>query len=177
MSQPISARESTPDPYEAALEAALRDYELTQTEAADLRASLAAVNQKAKDFAESARTLLALIPANKRLQYLARLDAAGATQVSARSSAVLDNVVSILARKKTHDVEEVTSAELKEQLVDAGPHHDPKAIDNVLGYLAKTGQIRRISRGRYFITGLNLALDLGGQDFGAGIEAPEHEDE
>lgn len=174
MGQPASARETTPDPYKTALEAALVDYERVQGEANEVRESLSALNQRARDLSDTVRTLLALIPADQRPQYIQRFETLGAPPAPVRGSAVLGNVVSLLARKKDN---EVTSAELKEQLADAGPRHDPKAIDNVLGYLAKTGQIRRVSRGRYFITGLNLALDLGGQDFGAGIEAPEDKDE
>lgn len=174
MSQRAAFRGPTPNPYEAAIETALRDLAETQQGGAALRAQLASNNQRAKDLAESVRSLLALIEPASRLRYIQQLDELGATQVSSKGGAVLDNVVSILARKKGS--EEVTSAELKEQLAENGPMHDPKAIDNVLGYLAKTGQIKRMSRGRYIISGLNLALDLG-HDFGAGVAAPEDTDE
>ena len=174
MGQRAIVREPTPNPYEAAIETALRDLAETQQDGAALRAQLASNNQREKDLAETVRSLLALIPPANRLRYIQQLDELGATQVSSKGGAVLDNVVSILARKKGN--EEVTSAELKEQLAESGPRHDPKAIDNVLGYLAKTGQIKRMSRGRYIISGLNLALDLG-HDFGAGVAAPEDTDD
>jgi hypothetical protein len=170
----VTAREETPDPYEAAIQTALRDLAETQQEAAALREQLAYNNQRVKDFAETVRSLLALIPPAKRNHYLQQLDELGATQVSSKGGAVLDNVVNILARKKGNA--EITSAELKEQLADSGPHHDPKAIDNVLGYLTKTGQIKRMSRGRYIVSGLNLAFDLG-HDFGTGAAEPADKDD
>lgn len=174
MGQRVPARESTSDPYEAAIETALWDLAATQRDATTLRDQLASNNQRAKDLAETVRSLLALVAPANRPRYLQQLDQLGATQVSSKGGAVLDNVVSILARKKGN--EEITSAELKEQLAETGPRHDPKAIDNVLGYLTKTGQIKRMSRGRYIISGLNLALDLG-HDFGAGVAAPEDADD
>jgi hypothetical protein len=173
MGKPASATETAPSPYEAAIEAALGDYGRVQDDLAEVRETTNELNQRARDLSDTVKTLLPLIPPENRGHYLQRLEALGAPPAPVRGSAVLGNVVNLLSKRKDN---EVTSAELKEQLADAGPRHDPKAIDNVLGYLAKTGQIRRVSRGRYFITGLNLALDLG-QDFGAGLAAPEDKDD
>jgi hypothetical protein len=167
----------TPDPYEAALEQALADIAAARTSANGLRAELSAVELRCRELGELVQTLAALLPTTRGSLFLKRLRDIDAfpTPVSVKGGPAFGNVINLLARHKQRDGSEITSVEVKEALVENGPRHEPKEIDNVLAYLAKSGQLRRVSRGRYFIRELHIGLNLS-FDFDEGQHAQEDQD-
>jgi predicted transcriptional regulator of viral defense system len=56
--------------------------------------------------------------------------------------------------------------EVQEALTDKGIQAEPQQLHNVLGYLARKGLLKRVSRGRYYVIG-----------YGVGIETLDLEDE
>lgn len=168
-----------PTPYEAALQQALSDIAAARARAASLREQLSAEDVRCAELGAVVQGLVSLLPAGRAEQYLRRLRELDAipTVTGTKGGPAFNNVVQLLARQKQRDgVSEVTSTSVKEELVDKGPRHDAKEVDNVLSYLARTGQLQRISRGRYIIRDLNVALNFA-FDFDEGEHGREDLDE
>lgn len=67
--------------------------------------------------------------------------------------------------------QEVTASELRQKLAEQGVSAQPKEVYNSIGYLAKTGALRRLGYGRYAVNGVQISTS---DDFGG--ERDRHED-
>jgi hypothetical protein len=73
-----------------------------------------------------------------------------------RTSSTFDLVRKHIAEKKHGHIQ---SAELVNAPEFQSLGADPKAVYNTLNYLANRGQLRRVSRGRYLITGIGAGVE------------------
>jgi hypothetical protein len=162
--------------YELAIEAGLRDLLTERQISAAAKQTAAAADERGQELITAVTSVIALLPPDRRQDFRMRLQALLGEEVpvSTKGSEVYDNVVDLLTRQPKR---EITTAEVKQQLSESRPHYDPKAVDNVLGYLAKSGKLQRVGRGRYRIRDHNVAFQPGFDFEGRGMHEPEGHDE
>jgi hypothetical protein len=120
-----------------------------------------------KRLGDTLKLLLGDLPPDVREDYRRRL--AGVREIGQRpdnrAGEIYSNVVELFRREGRR---EWSVSEVQDALGDDEKQPDPKtikAIYNALNYLAKTGRLQRISRGRYLVLGVGAAVDFA-EDFG-----------
>jgi hypothetical protein len=107
---------------------------------------------------ETLELLVSDFPAVERSIITQRLAALGISGYQKKKiSDLRDNVISIFTRTP---LLEMSIPEIKSALNEQGSQVDLKALYNVINYLATTGRLRRVTRGRYVINGLGASLDI-----------------
>lgn len=151
MSLPL-AKPKTIGTERRALNHLLAEFERARTErdAAEMRVTR---------FEETIQLVLATIPEPDRGDLAAKFEELKSGAQS-RGSAMFGNVVSLFKsdRKRAWTVPEV-----QEELQRSGVSPDPKAVANVVNYLAKTGRLTRISRGQYIVAGVGVEIEVPDQ--------------
>jgi hypothetical protein len=114
---------------------------------------------RVKDLLRLADALIAVLPLDRRIAYAARTAAFRAIARPGRGSgAVNDNIIAIVTEK-----EQVTAADVRNALMHKGMAVDQKQINNSLDYLARSGRLKRIGRGRYEIAGYGVGIEWVGE--------------
>ena len=145
-------------PYESALVAALDDLAHARADARSARGNLVTKEARVAEVIQLIRSLVAMLPPERGGVFLESLRELGVTsQSSNRSGPVYDNVVDLFVRTRRRDW---SAAEVQAALADSGVQADPKAVYNVLGYLARRGRLRRYGRGRYLLVDLGVGIEL-----------------
>jgi hypothetical protein len=122
---------------------------------------------------ETLELLLSAFPPTERGLFMRQLDALRISgQKTKKISDIHDNVISIFSRAP---LLEWSIPEIKSALHDQGAQIDLKALYNVINYLATTGRLRRVSRGRYVIKGLGASLDIDNVRNDGTMWATEHD--
>ncbi len=113
-------------------------------------------------FAETIQLLIASFPQPDRDEFSRRFDEVR-TGIQNRGGEVFGNVIALFKhdRQKTWTVPEIQTA-----LNRGNVPPDSKAISNAITYLARTGRLMRISRGRYVITDLGTGIEMEDVDQG-----------
>ena len=150
----IAAKKDTDDSraasYEAAIKTALTDLQELAEQEQQAREYLNDLEKRTAEIESLIRKLCALLPEDKAAKYIDMLGHGPAPlEVDTnRGGDVFNNVVSLVFRNPNPE-REWNSAQIRDELEKNGMEVDTKAILNVLSYLAKTGRMERISRGRY----------------------------
>jgi len=148
----------TQDAYEAALAAALDDLTDAKVAAHGARESAMSAEARVAELTELARSLAAMMPQDRATPYLQRLHTLGTSiDTSKRAGPVYENVVELFSKTHRRDW---SAADVQTALAEAGKGADPKAVYNVLSYLARRGRLRRYGRGRYLIVDLGVGIEL-----------------
>jgi hypothetical protein len=133
-----------------------------------------AADTRGRKYSEALALLLDDLPANERSAIQRRLERtrSDVTAAPGRVGEVHDNVVALF---KAHAKREWSVPEIQAELTKSGEAADPKALYNVINYLAKVGRLRRISRGQYLVLGIGAGLETNdGADDGT-RRMTEHE--
>jgi hypothetical protein len=104
------------------------------------------------------RVLIDGLPREARAQLVRELsvdtiDARGPTDVITR-------ILRLVPNGQT-----VTAAELRKVVAERGVEAEPKEVYNAIGYLARSGRLKRTGYGRYTVYGVEIGTsdDLGGE--------------
>lgn len=148
-----------PGPYEEAFLAALDDLAVAKAEILAAEADLLGAEERGASLEELARNLFNALPPDRQAEHIPRLrKIAAGKPPSSKGGPVYDNVVELFARSTG---KQWTASEVQHALSDKGLGAEPKAIYNVLDYLARKGGLRRVSRGRYVVAGLGIGIETG----------------
>jgi hypothetical protein len=110
-------------------------------------------------FVETIHLILQTLPDSEKQEYSNRFsEIRNGTSSQNRGGEVFGNVIALF--KQDHR-SEWTISEVETSLLNKGTSPDPKALHNAIGYLAKTGRLRRLSRGRYLVTDIGLGIETG----------------
>lgn len=149
-------RQSEDDPYQAALDRALRDLADATGEADRAREAVTAAEQRVDDLTRLAGSLIEMLPEAGRAEYARRLASIRPSSPSQmRGSPVYDNVIRLFKEMPRRDW---SVSDVREALERRTGPVDGKALHNVLYYLARRGDLRRVGRGVYRIVSLGLAV-------------------
>jgi hypothetical protein len=162
------SQDSAARPYVAAAEAALTQLET-------IRASRKSIESHEADLIGAVRNLVHLLPEERRPAFLRRLnDSMNVAAPEPRSGTVYEFVVEALRRKP----DETWTAPKVQKAVQEGPgvYVKLRAIENQLGYLARTGRLMRIAHGQYIVRDLGAGPTASAEPRRDGA-APIAEDE
>ena len=165
-SQPVQALPGSST--QSTIDLLFREYERARSEKLRAEAELAS-------FADSISRLIERLPDLVRQDVQVQFDALRGTTATSgstgsRGSEVFDNVVKLFERfpGRQWSVPNIQGA-----LEQNGISPDPKAVYNVLTYLARAGRLLRVARGQYVALGAGITLVEGPED---GIaRASEHD--
>jgi len=122
---------------------------------------------------ETLELLVSALPIAERNTFIRRLDEFRiSSQPKNRVSAIHDNVISIFSKTPLIGW---SVPEVKKVLHEHGANIDLKALYNIINYLATTGRLQRVSRGRYVIKGLGASLDIDNVRNDGTMRATEHD--
>jgi hypothetical protein len=144
--QAIDDRDSAARPYVAAAEAALTQLET-------IRARRKSIASHEADLIGAVRNLVHLLPEERRPAFLRRLnESLNVAAPEPRSGTVYEFVVEALRRQ----ADETWTAPKLQKAIQQGPGEYVKlrAIENQLGYLARTGRLMRVAHGQYIVRDL-----------------------
>ena len=142
--------------YEAALEAALGELEGASEELRQRRNDMGELEARVAMLSSLAETLMATLPPDRR-EYFRQITEVGSSGGTRHKlgTPVYENVVQLF----THSDRKVWSApEVRKALKREGVSVDSAKLHNVLSYLSRKGTIKRISRGRYYLSGIGAAV-------------------
>jgi hypothetical protein len=132
-----------------------------------------AADTRVRKFGEALSLMLESLPQPERLEIQHRLDRVRSNaHTSGRSGEMHDNVVALF---KHHSKREWSIPEIQAELTKDGGPVDSKALYNAVNYLAKTGRLRRVSRGQYLVLGIGAGLDVDGIAEDGTSRASEHD--
>jgi hypothetical protein len=152
------------EPYRAALDAALSELARIRENLQVARHGIAELEVHEENLSAVIEKLTEVLPPAERALYRQRVEIGRPIKRSAHATPVYDNVVQLFGRTKRR---EWTAPEVQEALKADGVQTEPQQVHNVLGYLARKGLLRRISRGRYYVVeyGFGIEGDIeGGYD-------------
>jgi len=121
----------------------------------------------AENVVSAIKTLIAGLPRPEQERVLAELNKLVRPIPAPRAGEVLGAIVRLLPGRRDWTVDDLKRC-IDAESVEARP----KEIYNALGYLVRTGRIRRVGYGRYIVDGAELTTvdDLG-------LPSTRHEDE
>jgi len=154
------SQDSTSRPYVAAAEAALTQLET-------IRASRKSIESHEADLISAVRNLVHLLPEERRPAFLRRLnDSMNVAAPEPRSGTVYEFVVEAMRRKP----DEIWTAPKLQKAVQEGPgvYVKLRAIENQLGYLARTGRLMRVAHGQYIVRDLGAGPTASAEPRGGG---------
>jgi hypothetical protein len=97
-------------------------------------------------------------PPSERDEFLRRLEEVqGRGPHKARITQVRDNVIAIF---RQNNAKELTVPDIQEALTSNGAEPDLKSLYNTINYLATTGRLQRVARGKYMMKGVGAILDI-----------------
>ena len=168
-SQRVSNQTPNLDAAHRALAHLFREFELARNERDASESRMAR-------FVDTIEIFLQTLPDNERREYKRRFDQirSGVSSHN-RGGEVFGNVIALFKQDRRA---EWTIPEVQTSLEGRGTAPDTKALYNAIAYLAKTGRLRRVSRGRYLVTdfGTGVETDLEGRGTEDGTSrATEHE--
>jgi hypothetical protein len=131
--------------YEAAVKEAIAERRSNAHVRADTNAQLEKLNTRDAELATLITNLLAFIPAERRALY----HADEPPPEPGNSSMAFGTVVKLIPKGR-----EWTAPKMATLLSAEGVSAKPKQIHNILNYLARTGRLRRVGRGRYLYMGV-----------------------
>ena len=112
--------------------------------------------QRVDDLTQLAGTLVEMVPETKRTHYVNRFASIRPSSPSQmRGSPIFDNVIRLFKEVPRRDW---SITDVREELERREGPVDGKALHNVLYYLARRGDLRRVGRGIYRIVSLGLAV-------------------
>ena len=114
-----------------------------------------AAQARMNQFADTIRLFIGNLSAEERTEFTRRFDDARRGS-PARGGETYGNVVALFRRDQRP---EWTLAEAKIALQQNGVKVEDKTLQNVFVYLANTGRLQRVSRGRYVVTGLGIGIE------------------
>jgi hypothetical protein len=121
-----------------------------------------AAENRLKRFAETIQLLLTGLPIKERDNFSRRFEEIK-SGIQNRGGELFGNVIALFKRDRR---EEWTIPEIHAALEKEGVPPDPKALLNTIAYLAKTGRLRRISRGQYVVTDYGIGIEMEGAGHG-----------
>jgi hypothetical protein len=130
----------------------------------DARAQRDSAARRFESIGEAILMLLERLPADEADALFSQLEEVrNPSSRPKRGGEVFGNIISLFQRtaKAEWSVPEVQTA-----LTNDGTEADPKAVQNVVNYLARTGRLIRIGRGRYIVRDLGVEIDGEEHDFG-----------
>ncbi|SRR5260221_10055802 len=106
------------------------------------------------------RTLVGSLPQQDQARLLREIAEKIRPMSAPRAGEVLGTIAQLLPLQRAWSV-----AELKERVDKEGVSASPKEVYNAIGYLARTGRVRRVGYGRYVVDGVEFATsdDFGGE--------------
>ena len=146
------------EPYRAALDAALSELEKIRDSLQVARHGIAELEVHEENLSAVIEKLMEVLPPAERALYQQRAEIGRPVKRSPHATPVYDNVVQLFGRTKQR---EWTAPEVQEALKADGVQTEPQQVHNVLGYLARKGLLRRMSRGRYFVVGYGFGIEGG----------------
>lgn len=155
-------QELAPDPYEAALKAALADLEKANSEIQKYRERGSELASRVENLSVIIENLAKLLPPPRRALYLPKIaERLEPTTTSSRGTPAYDNVIQMFGESSK---KEWTAQQVQEALEVKGIKAEASQVHNILAYLRKKGRIRRISRGRYYVSGIGVGVDVDEND-------------
>jgi len=105
------------------------------------------------------KTLLVSLPEAEKQKVARELLKTIGTPDAPKAGEVLANVILLMKQRPKFTVSEV-----KQHIEERGGA-SPKEVYNALGYLTRTGRLRRVGYGRYVVDGVEVSTsdDLGGE--------------
>lgn len=144
--------------YEDALVTALDDLGRAQSDAEEAKNYLRKVEARISELGTLVRHLISELPPDRRARFAKQLADFRLTPSEERSTGpVYNNVIDLFTRETRR---EWTASEVQIALAESGVHADPKAVYNVLNYLARKGRLQRIGRGHYLVKDLGVSFHL-----------------
>jgi len=130
-------------------------------------AGSAETSARVDDAVATIKSLIARLPKSDQQQVLDKLTKFLRPIPAPRAGDVLGAIVRLLPERRDWTVEDLKRC-IDEQKVEASN----KSVYNALGYLTRTGRVRRVGYGRYVVDGAELTTidDLG-------LPSTRHEDE
>ncbi len=145
-------------PYEVAIAAALDDLARATHQSVLAESRFHEANARVDDLVDLVESLLVFIPKAQSAQYRRKLREleAGRGKPS-RGGPAFENVVSLFSSEKGE--RSWTPKQVGDALTEKGRTTNQKAVYNVLNYMAKTGRLKRVSRGRYVVADLGIGIE------------------
>lgn len=138
-----------------------------------LKSTKDAAEKQLNALTETLRLLVSSFPIDERNAFIRQLSEAGISNEVRRSTAEYhNNVVSIF---RTAPLLEWSIPDIKKALHEHGTDINDKSLYNIINYLATTGRLQRVSRGRYVIKGLGAGLDIDNVRNDGTMRATEHD--
>jgi hypothetical protein len=107
-------------------------------------------------FAEAINALIRGLPDAAKAEYLRRIEEIRRGALPQRGGELYGNVIALFK----HDQRlEWTVPDAQAALAQNGVQADAKALNNTFVYLANTGRLQRVSRGRYVVTGYGVGVE------------------
>jgi hypothetical protein len=132
-----------------------------------------AAERQLDSLTETLELLVSAFPLAERNAFTHKLVELGVSGYQKRKLPdIRDNVISIFSRTP---LLELSIPEIKAALGEQGAQIDLKALYNVINYLATTGRLRRVTRGRYVISGLGASLDIDNVREDGTMRTTEHD--
>jgi hypothetical protein len=116
--------------------------------------------QQIKSLAETIATMARDLSPAERDKYLERM--ANVTGIHLHTSRGGDVYEDVIRFFRENSGREWSARQVHEALTGSGPEPDMKSIYNIISYLAKTGRLQRVARGRYVIRGLGVGIEIEG---------------
>ncbi|MBW8727480.1 MAG: hypothetical protein JF625_20310 [Inquilinus limosus] len=144
------------DPIESALAELFARRERVKVQAVEARERVVASEVEIERLSRAMAALVDLLPPPRKAVFLQNSDLRHAGPHPGRGSAVFGNIVELF---KKPERPEWTAPEVQAALATKGIQAESKQIHNILGYLAREGQLKRVDRGRYLIVGYGIGIE------------------
>lgn len=132
----------------------------------------AAIDRVAR-FEEVIRHFIEGLPAYDQAEFTKRFkEIREGSAALSRGGETFGNVIALF--QKEHRPE-WSVTEIQSELRKAGAEPDQKSLYNTINYLAKTGRLKRVSRGRYVVADIGIGLEIENADYGS-ARLSEHDD-
>lgn len=109
-------------------------------------------------FAETIQLLLQGLPPADKTELSARFEEIKAGAPQSRGGEVFGNVIALFRDDRRP---QWSLQEIQEELEKRGTSADSKVLSNTIAYLARTGRLRRVSRGNYVVVSeIGLGIEI-----------------
>lgn len=167
--------ESAVDPYEIALHKAMDDLTLIESEYRKALESAQLIDGRRRKLIETIRSLTELLNEDKKSYYLEKmLNVSVIRGIENRENGLIDDVIHIINREPE---KEWSANDIKSKLKKKDEPLDQKALHNVLNYLYRKGDLRRVGRGLYRVVSSGVGVYCDDQNLelatGGGKEGTE----
>ena len=155
-----------PSASRQAVEHQLQEYHLARTARDEAEARL-------RNCSETLQILISTLPVDQKVEFeQRRLNLDGSGVIETRGGETFNNVVQLFARSRRR---EWSIPDVQAELTKSGFEAETKSVYNAVAYLARSGKLQRVSRGRYVVVGLGIGIDLDHDQYDGVSRLSEHD--